>query len=58
VVEVHAVHVSEAVDARMSASPFLSLSVSVPHPQQATGPRPYVPPAFLYPLYIIIFLLK
>jgi len=57
VVEVHAVHVSEEADARMSASSFLSLSVSVPHPQQATGPRPYVPPAFSLAasIYIILF---
>ena len=57
VVEVHAVHVSEEADARMSASSFLTLSVSVPHPQQATGPRPYVPPAFSLAasIYIILF---
>lgn len=41
----------------MSASPFLlPLSVSVPHPQQPTGPRTYVPPAFSPTALIIYFL--
>jgi hypothetical protein len=40
----------------MSASPFLlPLSVSVPHPQQPTGPRTYVPPAFSPTALIFIF---